>query len=126
MSDHSSPAAGPDAHGHDSQDHDHDIAAHVRTYIGVFIALLIGTVITVAMYYVHFESMALTIAVALFIASIKSFLVAGYFMHLFSEKKMIYGLLIIAAIFFVALGGLTLWGMHDWPTGSEGKAMYVP
>ena len=31
-----------------------------------------------------------TIAVALFIASIKSFLVAGYFMHLLSEKKTIY------------------------------------
>lgn len=113
------------AAGHDGHD-DHDVAAHLKTYIGVFIALLVGTVITVAMYYVHFDSMALTIAVALFIASIKSFLVAAYFMHLISEKKAIYGILIISLIFFVALGGLTLWGMHDPPAGSEMKAMYVP
>lgn len=116
------------APGHETGGHDDhgDIASHLRTYIGVFLALLVGTVITVAMYYVHFDSMALTIAIALFIASIKSFLVAGYFMHLISEKKTIYGILAVAVIFFVALGGLTLWGMHDWPTGSEGKAMYVP
>ena len=66
MSDHSSHAP---AHS-DGHDH-HDIAAHVRTYLVVFGALLVGTVITVGMYYVHFESMAVTIAIALFIASIK-------------------------------------------------------
>jgi len=121
---HGNPAADAAA-GHEGHD-DHDIAAHIKTYIGVFIALLVGTVITVAMYYVHFESMALTVAVALFIASIKSFLVAAYFMHLIAEKKAIYGILVVSAIFFVALGGLTLWGMHDAPAGSEMKAMYVP
>lgn len=115
-----------DAHAAAGHDDHHDIAAHLKTYIGVFIALLVGTVITVAMYYVHFDSMALTIAVALFIASIKSFLVAAYFMHLISEKKAIYGILVISAIFFVALGGLTLWGMNDKPAGSQDKAMYVP
>ena len=56
MSDHSSHAP---AHS-DGHDH-HDIAAHVRTYLVVFGALLVGTVITVGMYYVHFESMAVTI-----------------------------------------------------------------
>ena len=119
---------GPPDHGveaHDDHDH-HDIASHLKTYIGVFIALLVGTIITVSMYYVHFESMALTITVALFIASIKSFLVAAYFMHLISEKKAIYGILILSTIFFVALGGLTLWGMHDPPTGTEMKSIYVP
>lgn len=119
------PAAGHEAHGTGGHDHD-DIASHLKTYIGVFIALLVGTVITVSMYYVHFDSMALTIAIALFIASIKSFLVAAYFMHLISEKKAIYGILIVSAIFFVALGGLTLWGMHDPPTGTQNKSLYVP
>src|SRR5687767_4600301 len=37
----------------DSHSH-HDIKKHVRTYILVFVALLIGTVVTVGMYYVHF------------------------------------------------------------------------
>ena len=118
-------AAAHGAGGHDDHDHQ-DIAAHLKTYVAVFVALLVGTILTVAMYYVHFDSMALTIAVALFIASIKSFLVAAYFMHLIDEKKAIYGILVISAIFFVALGGLTLWGMHDSPAGTESKAMYVP
>ncbi len=114
--------------GHESHgDHDdHDVASHLKTYIAVFAALLVGTVVTVSMYYVHFESMALTIAIALFIASIKSFLVAGYFMHLLSEKKMIYSIMAVTVVFFFALGGLTIWGTHDLPTGSESKALYVP
>jgi cytochrome c oxidase subunit 4 len=108
---------------HGGDDHDHDIAAHVRTYLIIFGALLVGTVLTVAMY---FSSMALTVAVALFIASIKAFLVAGYFMHLLSEKKLVYGVLILSAIFFVALMGLTLWGSNDLPRNSETKTLYVP
>ena len=102
MSQHSDSTS--DSHGGD--DHDHDIAAHVRTYLIIFGALLIGTVLTVAMYYVDFSSMALTVAIALFIASIKAFLVAGYFMHLLSEKKLVYGVLVLSAIFFVGLMGL--------------------
>ena len=112
--------AGSDDHG------DHDIASHLKTYLAVFAALLVGTVVTVSLYYVHFESMALTIAIALFIASIKSFLVAGYFMHLLTEKKVIYGIMAVTVVFFFALGGLTLWGTHDLPAGSEAKALYVP
>jgi cytochrome c oxidase subunit IV len=113
-------------HGSGGHDDHGDIASHVKTYIAVFLALLLGTVITVGMYYVHFDSMAVTVAVALFIASIKAFLVAGYFMHLLSEKKMIYSVLAITVVFFFALGGLTIWGSHDLPRDSEMKAMYVP
>jgi len=122
MSQHS--ASTSDSHGGD--DHDHDIAAHVRTYLIIFGALLIGTVLTVAMYYVDFSSMALTVAIALFIASIKAFLVAGYFMHLLSEKKLVYGVLVLSAIFFVGLMGLTLWGSNDLPRNSTTKTLYVP
>lgn len=121
MSQHS--ASNPASHG---DDHDHDIAAHVRTYLIIFGALLVGTILTVAMYYVDFSSMALTVAVALFIASIKAFLVAGYFMHLLSEKKLVYGVLVLSAIFFVALMGLTLWGTNDLPKNSVTKTLYVP
>jgi len=119
MSQHSDSTS--DSHGGD--DHDHDIAAHVRTYLIIFGALLIGTVLTVAMYYVDFSSMALTVAIALFIASIKAFLVAGYFMHLLSEKKLV---LVLSAIFFVGLMGLTLWGSNDLPRNSTTKTLYVP
>ena len=107
-------------------DHDHDIASHIKTYLIIFGALLLGTVITVLMYYVDFSSMAVTVGVALFIASIKAFLVAAYFMHLMSEKKLVYSLLVISAIFFTGLMGLTLWGSHDTPKNTLLKNVYVP
>jgi cytochrome c oxidase subunit 4 len=121
---HVSKSAGSATAGQAAHD-DHDIAAHVRIYLTVGSALMIGTAITVGMYYVHFHSMALTITIALFIASIKAFLVAGFFMHLISEKKAIYSMLAVTGIFFVALGALTIWGLHDTPYGSQHKTPYV-
>jgi cytochrome c oxidase subunit 4 len=100
---------------HTQHDSHHDIAKHVRVYIGVFIALLVGTVITVGLNYLHFDSVRLTIAIALFVAVIKATLVACYFMHLISEKKMIYIILAFTVFFFAGLMGLTLWNYADPP-----------
>ena len=93
----------------------HDIAKHVKVYITVFIALLVGTVVTVGLNYMHFESLKLTVAIALFVAVIKGSLVACYFMHLISEKKMIYVILGFTAFFFVGLMFITLGAYHDFP-----------
>lgn len=90
----------------------HDIQRETRRYIVVFVALLIGTVATVGAYYIHLPSVALTVAVALFIASVKAFLVAGYFMHLISEKKTIYGILAATVFFVIGLMYLTVWSMQ--------------
>jgi cytochrome c oxidase subunit 4 len=89
----------------------------VRTYMFVFGALLVGTILTVWAATLEFNKThpALGITVALIIASVKSFLVAGYFMHLLSEKKAIYATLATTAFFFAALMGLTLWSMNDFP-----------
>jgi cytochrome c oxidase subunit 4 len=87
----------------------------IRVYLTIFGALLVGTVVTVALYYVHIPNVAATIAIALFVATIKAFLVAAYFMHLISEKKAIYATLAATAFFFVALMALTLWSMQDFP-----------
>ena len=94
----------------DQHAHAHDIRKHVKVYIFVFVALLVGTIITVAASY--FDLGSLNIAVAVFIATIKAFLVAGYFMHLISEKKMIYGILAATAFFFAGLMYLTVWSME--------------
>ena len=51
-----------------SNAHAHDISKHVKVYIVVFLALLVGTIVTVAMNAVHFDNIAVTISVALFIA----------------------------------------------------------
>lgn len=81
----------------------HEIKEATRKYIYVFIALLVGTVITVVASYIPFGNHALNVAVGLAIASAKAFLVAGYFMHLISERRLIYGLLIATGFFFLGL-----------------------
>ncbi len=107
-SSHSHSHGGHDHGGHD----DHDVQSHVRRYLMVFGALIVGTALTVGASYLPIESVALTVAIALFIASIKGFLVAGYFMHLISEKKMIYAILIATAFFVTGLMYLTIWSMQ--------------
>ena len=79
-----------------------DIDRHVRIYISVFVALMVLTVITVAISYLHL-SVPVAVAVALLVATVKGSLVACYFMHLISEKKLIYAVLVLTAVFFVAL-----------------------
>jgi cytochrome c oxidase subunit 4 len=95
-----------------SDNHGHNVQDEVRRYKLVFYSLLAGTCITVGAYYLHLPSVALTIAVALFIATVKAFLVAGYFMHLISERKMIYGIMAATVFFFAGLMYLTVWSMQ--------------
>ena len=83
-------------------DHAADIDRHVRVYITVFVALLALTLITVAVSYLHLRP-AMAVTVALFVAIVKGSLVACYFMHLISEKKLIYAVLLLTFVFFVAL-----------------------
>jgi len=98
--------------------HSHDISKHVKVYVAVFLALLVGTVLTVTMYYVHLERMAVTITIALFIATIKASLVAGFFMHLISEKKAIYAILLTTVFFFIGMMYLTVWARGEMPRGT--------
>ena len=92
-----------------------DFAHHVRRYLYVFYALLFGTLVTVGASYIPFGNHAINIGVALAIACAKAFLVAGFFMYLISERKMIYGLLIFTACFFLGLMFLTLSAYGDFP-----------
>lgn len=102
-----------DAHSHA------DIKKHVRTYIVIFVALLVGTFVTVALYSIHFENFAVTVAIALLVATIKASLVAGFFMHLISEKKAIYAMLAATVFFFASMMYLTVWARGQVPKGSE-------
>jgi cytochrome c oxidase subunit 4 len=60
------------------------------------------TIITVAISYLHLSVKA-AITVALVVATVKASLVASYFMHLISERKVIYWTLILTAVFFILL-----------------------
>jgi cytochrome c oxidase subunit 4 len=83
-------------------DHAADIDRHVKVYITVFVALMVLTVVTVAISRVHLP-VPIAVTVALIVATIKGGLVACYFMHLISEKKLILWVLALTVAFFVAL-----------------------
>jgi cytochrome c oxidase subunit 4 len=85
-----------------TSDHAVDIDRHVRVYITVFAVLMVLTIITVAIARVHLP-LPIAVSVALLVAIIKGSLVACYFMHLISEKKLIYAVLVLTAAFFAVL-----------------------
>ena len=89
-----------------------DIDKHVRVYITVFVALMALTLITVAISYLHLP-LPMAVTVALLVATVKGTLVACYFMHLISEKKLIYAVLAVTAVFFVALLALPVFTVRD-------------
>ena len=79
-----------------------DIDRHVRTYVMVFASLLVLTGVTVGVYYLHLPVLP-AIGLALVIATIKATLVACFFMHLISEKHLIFAVLLLTVMFFVVL-----------------------
>jgi cytochrome c oxidase subunit 4 len=85
-----------------SEHHPADIDKHVRIYVTVFVTLMALTLITVAVSYLHLP-LPMAVGVALLIATIKGSLVACYFMHLISEKKLILAVLALTVVFFVVL-----------------------
>jgi len=95
-----------------TSDHAADIDRHVRVYITVFVSLMALTIITVAISYLHLP-LPLAVTAALLVATVKGSLVACYFMHLISEKKLIYAVLALTAAFFVALLALPVLTVHN-------------
>src|ERR671936_2643941 len=93
-------------------DHAVDIDKHVRIYITVFVALMALTIITVAFSRFHLP-LPIAVTVSLLVATVKGSLVACYFMHLISEKKLIYAVLVLTGLFFVALLALPIFTHAD-------------
>lgn len=79
-----------------------EVEGDIKKYLKVFAALLIFTVATVTASYLNF-GVAVAVCVGLAIAIFKGTLVAGFFMHLFGEKKIIFLCLTIMVIFFFVL-----------------------
>ena len=110
-----------------TSDHAADIDKHVRIYITVFVALMALTIVTVAISRFHLP-VPIAVTVALLVATVKGSLVACYFMHLISEKKLIYAVLALTAVFFVALLALpvmtvtTATGFTDEPRSVHARA----
>jgi len=80
-----------------------ELDAHVKTCIVVFGCLMVLTVATVAASYIKGIPTAATITIALSIALTKGTLVACYFMHLISEKRIIFMSLALTVFFLLLL-----------------------
>ena len=81
----------------------------------IFAAVVCVTLIMVATSFAPLPKPGLSIGLILGCAAVNAFLVAGYLMHLLSERKMIYTLLIFTVFFFVMLVGLTVSHPFDMP-----------
>ena len=89
-----------------------DIDRHVKVYITVFVALMVLTIVTVAISRFHLP-VHIAVTLALLVAIVKGSLVATYFMHLISEKRLIYAVLLLTVAFFIALLALPVLTVHD-------------
>jgi cytochrome c oxidase subunit 4 len=75
--------------------HTEPMPHHKVNYLAIFFLLVILTIVTVAVAFVHLEKELHKVLVALTIASIKAAFVALYFMHLKFEGKLIYLILLV-------------------------------
>ena len=88
----------------ESHDHAHD-ALPLPLYYKVFGALIVLTVLTVAVSYMGLG--AASIYVAIFVALIKSGLVVGYFMHLKYDDRLFSVVGVVVVLFVITFFGLT-------------------
>ena len=88
------------------------IEHHIQTYIRVFIALGVLTVITVAVSYLN-VSFIEAFFIAMTVATIKGSLVLGYFMHLITEIQMIIWILVATVTTFIILMFIPLISLTD-------------
>lgn len=98
----SNPSSASSASTGHAEEHAEDIESQIRVYFLVFGALAVLTVLTVAVAYLDLPIVPAVI-VGLTIATVKGGLVAGYFMHLISEKQVVYVLLAFTVFFVVAM-----------------------
>jgi len=102
---------------HDHHDHDHDSpeaikkAARLIYIIGG--VLVVGTFLTVAVRGLDMGSRAGNIALGMLIAIIKALCVMLVFMHLKSERGLIYKFLFFTIVFVTGLFVLTYLGWSD-------------
>jgi caa(3)-type oxidase subunit IV len=103
----------------DAKEQSVSLNSYIRLCAVIFLVLICTTGAMIATSFAHIgEGWTLKVTLILAIAIVNAFLVAGYLMHLLSEKKLIYTVLIFTVFFFAGLMGLTMWAMNNFPTGT--------
>ena len=97
-----------------------DFNAYVRRCLYIFIAILAAVSMMIWISFLPGTQYSWTFKVSfiLLVAACNAFVVAGFLMHLISEKKMIYTVLAFTVFFFIGLFGLTMWAMQNFPSGT--------
>ena len=90
----------------------HEHSSSLTGYLGVWIALLTGTALTV--YAAHLDLGRYNAAVALVIATTKALLVALFFMHLKGASEKLLKLVVVSTIAFLII--LLALSMADYAT----------
>ena len=90
-----------------------DVKKRVQQHIMIAVGLDVGSLITLWTSQTNFGSFTRNVSITLGIAGIQAFMVAAFFMHLLSEKKLIYWFLVLTAVFFVVMIGVTFWARMD-------------
>ena len=95
-----------------------NLKSYVRRCALVFVAVLCTTSLMITASFANLGGWPVKVAAILAIAAVNAVIVAGFLMHLLSEKRTIYIVLGFTVFFFAGLMGLTIWAMHDMPTGT--------
>lgn len=102
-----------------SDSHKIDLKSYTRRCLLVLFVVVCTTSLMIATSFATLGGgWPLKVTLILSIAVVNAFVVAGFLMHLLSEKKMIFTVLAFTVFFFAGLMGLTMWAMNDFPTGT--------
>jgi len=103
----------------ESHEHPVNFENYLRRCLYIFIAILCATSLMIWISFLPERyTWAAKVGMILSVAAANAFVVAGFLMHLISEKKMIYTVLAFTVFFVIGLFALTLYAMHDFPAGT--------
>jgi heme/copper-type cytochrome/quinol oxidase subunit 4 len=107
------------ADGAGMHEHPVNFQDYLRRCLFVFIAALCAISLMVWISYLpeHY-TWAAKAGMILAVASVNAFVVAGFLMHLLTEKKMVYTVLAFTVFFVIGLFVLTICATKDFPTGT--------
>ena len=88
-------------------------AASARKHAVIMVVLMICTLTMVTASFLPLGGTGLRIGVVLAVALVEAFLVAGHLMHLLSERRLIYSILVLTAVLFVGLLALPILSQND-------------
>ncbi len=110
----------PATTAHESHDHPVEFNSYVRRCAVVLGVVFVAVGLMIWTSYIPEAHLGWSpkIAIILLVATCNAFIVAGFLMHLISERKMVYTILGFTVSFVIGLFALTLYAMKDFPTGT--------